>query len=80
MPVLWGLTAVAAVVGALILALAVLQSGAPQVAAWAAVGIGVAVLPYVFTRALQGIFAGSDAKRRERWAQAFADAVRRPRP
>jgi hypothetical protein len=50
---LWQFTAVSAVIGGLLIVFALFAESAPQQAALAAVGVGFAVAPYVYTRAMQ---------------------------
>ena len=46
---LWQFTAVCAVLGGLVILMAIGAEGAPQQAAGAAIGVGMAVAPYVYT-------------------------------
>jgi hypothetical protein len=52
----WALTLVGTLAAGGVLALTILTAtGAPQQAAGAAVSVAVAVIPYVFTRAVEGL-------------------------
>jgi hypothetical protein len=53
---LWVITLLCALIAGAVLALTVLAaSGAPQQAAGAAIALAVAVIPYVLTRAAEGL-------------------------
>jgi len=53
---LWVITVLAACVSALVFALSMAGAkGAPQEAAGAAIALCIVVIPYVFTRAIEGI-------------------------
>lgn len=56
MVALWLLTLLCSLVGAFLLFEALGAEAAPAQAAAAAVACGFAVIPYVFTRAVEGIF------------------------
>lgn len=52
----WVLTLIASVLGGIgLFFIAISPASAPQQAAGAAIAIGVAVIPYVFTRAVEGL-------------------------
>lgn len=51
---LWVITALACIPSGALLLLALVAQGAPQQAAGAAIAVAVAVIPYVFTRAVEG--------------------------
>jgi len=54
----WGVTALAAGLAALLFVSMMSEAtGAPQEAAGAAMALAIAVIPYVFTRCLEGIFS-----------------------
>ena len=54
----WGITALAACASALIFVSTVGEAtSAPQEAAGAAMAVAITVIPYVFTRCLEGLFA-----------------------
>jgi uncharacterized membrane protein len=55
MKALWVITALAAALGGCALVLAIFAGSAPQQAALAAIAVALAVIPYVFTRAVEGI-------------------------
>lgn len=69
MQFLWACTLVASILAALVLgAVLVSATGAPQQAAGAAVALCVAAIPYIFTRAIEGI--GQASWRREMLKEA----------
>jgi hypothetical protein len=53
MSVIWFLALLASVLGGGILLVAAFMNSAPQTAATAAIGIGLAVIPYCFARAIE---------------------------
>ncbi|PWC54251.1 hypothetical protein ABNQ39_20865 [Azospirillum sp. A26] len=54
--VLWLLTAVASVIAGLVMFVGISKAnGAPQEAAVSAMALGIAIIPYVFTRAWEGM-------------------------
>lgn len=69
MSFLWICTLLASVLAGLVLVASVVGAkGAPQEAAGAAIALCVAVIPYVFTRAIEGI--GQASWRREMLKEA----------
>lgn len=71
---LWFVTIVGTVAGALLVASSFGPgNSAPQQAALAAIGVGCAVIPYVFTRACEGISIGT-------WQRRLIDAVEGNKP
>lgn len=53
----WGITALAACIAALVFVSIMGEAnGAPQEAAGAAMALAIAIIPYVFTRCLEGLF------------------------
>ncbi len=74
----WLATIAAAIAAAMLLAFGLLLGGggAPQQAAVAAIALAVAVIPYVFTRALDGMAQSS--WRKKMLAALKSDAGKRP--
>ncbi|MCF8534081.1 MAG: hypothetical protein K9G48_13820 [Reyranella sp.] len=79
MPFLWVCTMLASVVGGLVFAGGMLGAkSAPQEAAVAAMGLCIAIIPYIFTRAIEGI--GQAKWRRDMLAELKKQAASAPRP
>lgn len=67
----WAVTALMALAGMATVFASFTMGSAPQEAAAAAIGAGLAITPYVFTRSLEGIW-GSMATRR------IEEAIKKP--
>jgi len=63
--IFWAITGLMGLVGMVVVFAAFTMDSAPQEAAAAAIGVGIAVTPYVVTRSLEGIWGSMGTKRIE---------------